>query len=205
MQYVMALVMWPMFWRDWAKEKSKPFLCWIPPWIKPNHLSYSRILLTFPICYFLFIYRIIILAFFLYIIACATDFLDGALAEVRNERTAWGKILDPIADKVLKGSIFLFLIYMMFSQWPIFKVVLWANIGLDGVTAIVALAVSCWKKDFAGANKFGKIKFGCQCAGVFFIMFQCIKLAFIALSLSAIFAVCSAVKHLQNLSTCTSF
>jgi CDP-diacylglycerol---glycerol-3-phosphate 3-phosphatidyltransferase len=204
MQYVMAIVMWPMSWRDWAKERSRPFLLWLPLWIKPNHLSYSRILLTVPICYFLFINRILILAFFLYAIACVTDFLDGALAEVRNERTAWGKILDPIADKVLKGSIFLFLIYVVFSQWPIFKMVLWANIGIDAATAVTALAVSCWKRDFAGANRFGKIKFGCQCAGVFFIMFQCINLAFVALALSAALGVRSAVKHLQTLSISTA-
>ncbi len=200
MEYVMAIVAYPIAWREWTKEKSKPFLLRIPRWIKPNHISYLRILLTFPICYFLFVDRIICLAFFLYLIACITDFLDGALAEVRNERTAWGKILDPIADKTLKGAIFLFLIYTVFSQWPVFKVVLWTNIGIDIVTATSALAVSCWKKDFSGANKYGKVKFGCQCAGVFLVMFQCITLAFAALSLSAILGVCSAVEHLKNLS-----
>ncbi|HRZ95157.1 MAG TPA: CDP-alcohol phosphatidyltransferase family protein [Candidatus Moranbacteria bacterium] len=200
MEYVMAIVAYPIAWREWAKEKSKPFLLCFPRWITPNLISYFRILLTAPICYFLFIDQVFVLAFCLYVIACITDFLDGALAEVKNMKTAWGKILDPIADKILKGTIFTFLIYTVFSQWAVFQVVLWANIGTDVITAVSALAVSCWKKDFAGANKYGKVKFGCQCAGVFSVMFQCVTLAFIALSLSAILGVCSAIKHLRNLS-----
>ena len=33
-------------------------------------------------------------------VAMLTDFLDGMIARARGEDTEWGKILDPLADKV---------------------------------------------------------------------------------------------------------
>ena len=57
-------------------------------------------------------------ALYIFVIAAATDGLDGYIARVMNWRTELGKILDPIADKVLLiGTI---LILWMNSYIPIF-------------------------------------------------------------------------------------
>jgi CDP-diacylglycerol--glycerol-3-phosphate 3-phosphatidyltransferase len=40
-------------------------------------------------------------AFWAFVVAALTDFLDGALARKLHAETVWGAILDPIADKVL--------------------------------------------------------------------------------------------------------
>ncbi len=40
-------------------------------------------------------------AFYAYLIAALTDFLDGYLARKLNAESKWGAILDPIADKIL--------------------------------------------------------------------------------------------------------
>ncbi len=40
-------------------------------------------------------------AFWAFVVAALTDFLDGALARRLHAMSAWGAILDPIADKVL--------------------------------------------------------------------------------------------------------
>jgi cardiolipin synthase (CMP-forming) len=70
-----------------------------------NLLSLFRLLLSIPVFYFLnyinlsFNYRLIVVGIIL--VALATDFLDGYFARKRNEITEFGKIIDPLADKVL--------------------------------------------------------------------------------------------------------
>jgi len=46
------------------------------------------------------------LACLLFVVAAATDFIDGFLARIRNEQTLLGALLDPIADKILIVSCF---------------------------------------------------------------------------------------------------
>ena len=41
------------------------------------------------------------IAFFLFVLAAATDWVDGFLARRWDSTTRWGAILDPIADKIL--------------------------------------------------------------------------------------------------------
>src|SRR5471030_432816 len=46
-------------------------------------------------------------AFWAFVVAALTDFLDGALARRLHAATVWGAILDPIADKVLVCGVIL--------------------------------------------------------------------------------------------------
>lgn len=48
-----------------------------------------------------------IIVLILFIIACITDWLDGYLSRKYNCISVFGKILDPIADKVIINSIFI--------------------------------------------------------------------------------------------------
>ena len=52
------------------------------------------------------------IAIFLFVLASATDGLDGAVARKRNQITNLGKILDPIADKTLIGGALITLSYL---------------------------------------------------------------------------------------------
>ncbi len=73
----------------------------------PNLLSLIRIGLIFPILNNIYLGNFIISIIF-FIIASITDGLDGYLARKMNWQTALGKILDPIADKLLlSGTIFI--------------------------------------------------------------------------------------------------
>ena len=46
-------------------------------------------------------------AFWAFVVAALTDFVDGWLARRLNAETVWGAILDPIADKVLVCGVIL--------------------------------------------------------------------------------------------------
>ena len=47
------------------------------------------------------------LALTLYVLACITDWLDGYLARVWHQQSTLGRMLDPIADKLLVGAALL--------------------------------------------------------------------------------------------------
>ncbi|MXV44238.1 CDP-diacylglycerol--glycerol-3-phosphate 3-phosphatidyltransferase [Saccharibacter sp. 17.LH.SD] len=50
-----------------------------------------------------------VLAWGVYIVACVTDYLDGALARSRGQMSDLGRMMDPIADKMLVGALLLML------------------------------------------------------------------------------------------------
>lgn len=79
----------------------------------PNQVTMSRLLLTvvFVVLLSQFSSRdpdawIMYLSLALFVLAAATDWLDGFLARRRRETTSLGRILDPFVDKVLVCSAF---------------------------------------------------------------------------------------------------
>lgn len=72
----------------------------------PNILTISRIVvipLIFLSIYFTS-YFWAMLAAILFVIASITDYFDGYLARARNQTSAFGRLLDPIADKLLVAT-----------------------------------------------------------------------------------------------------
>jgi cardiolipin synthase len=54
------------------------------------------------------------------LLAYISDLLDGYLARVRNEVTEWGKVLDPLADKIFIAAVCLGMIWSdQLSIWYI--------------------------------------------------------------------------------------
>ncbi len=91
----------------------------------PNKLTIIRIILT-PI--FLaamlinFEYHYII-ATFVFIVASITDFLDGKIARKYNIVTTFGKLCDPVADKMLTTAAFLAFMQLGYCDiWIVFIV-----------------------------------------------------------------------------------
>ncbi|GAB3617948.1 CDP-diacylglycerol--glycerol-3-phosphate 3-phosphatidyltransferase [Okibacterium endophyticum] len=74
----------------------------------------------------------------LFIVAIATDGLDGAIARSRDLVTDLGKLLDPIADKVLTGAAFVVLSILAELPWWITIVVLVREWGITVHRMLVA-------------------------------------------------------------------
>lgn len=72
----------------------------------PNILTLSRIVVIPVIFLSMYIHSAFwsMLAAVLFIVAAITDYFDGYLARSRNETSAFGRLLDPIADKLLVVS-----------------------------------------------------------------------------------------------------
>ncbi|MGM0629272.1 MAG: CDP-alcohol phosphatidyltransferase family protein [Patescibacteria group bacterium] len=80
------------------------FLWSIPSYIKPNHLTIFRYL-TVPIIFYFLLNSFYLPVLLLFLLSAFTDALDGALARTRDQITSWGKIHDPLADKLLIGIV----------------------------------------------------------------------------------------------------
>ena len=95
----------------------------------PNLLTMLRICLA-PFLVIAVLERRFPLAFGLFLIAAATDAMDGLLARLLRQRTRLGQYLDPIADKVLLSSLFLVLTWMGILEPRIAAVVFGRDIGM---------------------------------------------------------------------------
>jgi phosphatidylglycerophosphate synthase len=82
---------------------AKTVLRLIPRSVQPNHLTIARFWLIPFVAYFLFFgnYRI---GLFVFILTALTDGIDGALARTRGQITEWGRLYDPVADKLLVAT-----------------------------------------------------------------------------------------------------
>lgn len=73
-----------------------------------NRLTVSRIILTFVFMFFLFCHglwaKVLSLAIFTF--AALSDFFDGWFAQRKNMVTDFGKLMDPVADKILVLAAF---------------------------------------------------------------------------------------------------
>jgi cardiolipin synthase len=83
----------------------------------PNTLTITRIILI-PIFITSIIYKRYDYSLGLFIFAALTDMFDGLFARVKNQKTALGTFLDPLADKFLHVTAFIVLsIYGWIPKW----------------------------------------------------------------------------------------
>lgn len=89
-----------------------------------NKLTLLRIFLV-PVFIILLGYNQPLYALIVFTVAGLTDAIDGYIARKRNEITLFGKIVDPIADKTLLLSAFIFIYNSSLSyKFPFWLVVL---------------------------------------------------------------------------------
>ena len=108
-------------------------------------------------------------ALFIFILAALTDWLDGYLARKWNVISVFGKIFDPLADKILVNSVLI--IFTVFGRIPIWITILFItrDFLVDGLRIHLST-----KSITLSAKKWGKLKTLFQFIGliVLFIIFS---------------------------------
>jgi len=160
----------------------------------PNQLTITRIVLIpfFVLCLHAWQFAsnpVIIavcfwLALLLFIIAAITDYLDGSIARKRNIVTNFGKLFDPLADKLLTMAAFVAFVEMRAPDGhPIFPA--WAIILILAreylVTGLRSVALT--NGTVIHADKWGKQKTIWQLIGIIVVL-VCIAARQTLLSLS---------------------
>ena len=145
----------------------------------PNKITVSRIILVFIILilaniYYKFsppvAYTIQIITVALTILAAYSDMLDGQIARKYNLISDFGKLIDPLADKIFVMAIFIIFVdtvnpYTHQSMLPgwIVVVVLAREFLVTGLRSLAAA-----KGEVIAADKYGKLKTASQMAFFFF-------------------------------------
>jgi len=79
-----------------------------------------------------------VVAVVIFLVAAATDWLDGYLARRRGEVTTLGKLLDPIADKLLTVSAFIALVELRLAPAWMIVVIVGREFAVSGMRSIAA-------------------------------------------------------------------
>lgn len=170
----------------------------------PNKLTMARIIMV-PIFMAVMLMEHYIAALIIFALASITDFFDGYLARKYNLVSSFGKIMDPLADKLLVFSAL-----VCFIQLGV--VTVWAPIIIIAreffVTSMRVVAVS--KGKVIAASWWGKVKTNVQLFALLGSMlllglgdpkFYELSIAGILIWISAIFTVASWIAYIfENIS-----
>jgi CDP-diacylglycerol--glycerol-3-phosphate 3-phosphatidyltransferase len=181
------------FWHD--RLLVRTVMPWVPHWLMPNHLTIFRMVMTPAAVWLIASGRFGLgIPFFLFL--AFTDALDGALARTRKCVTEWGMIFDPVADKLLIGSM---MIALLFQHFPAELTAV--IVGLEAVF----LAGGYFRRRqgvVSAANVWGKYKMLLQVAGL--ALFLCslayqmpdlARLSYLVLVAATLLAVVSLFKQ----------
>ena len=131
--------------------------------LTPNFMTISRIIIV-PLIVVLLMYETrwtTFLAAAFFAIASITDYFDGYLARTRGLVTSLGKILDPLADKLLVASTLVMLVELNFMPGWIACVIIGRELAVTGLRCVLIEN----KQDVA-ASWLGKYKTGFQIAAI---------------------------------------
>jgi len=132
-----------------------------------NRLTLLRIVLTFVFMFFLFCHglwaKVTSLAIFIF--AALSDFFDGWIAQKKNMVSDFGKLMDPIADKILVLAAFAAFVQIQLIEAWMFVIIVSREIL---ITSLRLFALN--KGKVLAASKSGKHKTLSQMVVIFFIL-----------------------------------
>ena len=148
-----------------TQNRDKSFLDLVPSWIRPNHLSVLRLLLSLCMLMLEFAGQGLGLIIILGLAAGFSDLLDGALARRRNQVTKLGAFLDPLGDKVFAVVLAVVVVRENLASLPLVLMFLLTELHTVLVPALVVLerkrrGQKLWPAPGVKPNRPGKLKTG---------------------------------------------
>jgi CDP-diacylglycerol--glycerol-3-phosphate 3-phosphatidyltransferase len=135
----------------------------IPQAVTPNSITLLRFF-GIPALIFLLAQEWYDWSLGLFLFLALTDAVDGSLARLRDQITQWGTIYDPVADKLLIGSVVLLIVMKHIN----------VILGLLILIVEGLIILGAMRRRKAGhaiaANFFGKTKMFLQVLGVTFLL-----------------------------------
>ena len=131
--------------------------------LTPNVMTVSRVLAV-PVIVVLLMSESrasTFLAALLFSVASITDYLDGYLARTRGLESTIGKILDPLADKLLVSSTLVMLVSLGFMPGWIACIIIGRELAVTGLRCVLIE-----KGQDVAASWLGKYKTGFQIAAI---------------------------------------
>ena len=139
----------------------------------PNRLTMARLVMAFLFVGLMSVDHVATYAaaYLVFIAATITDYYDGKIARERGLVTNFGKLLDPVADKVLLVGAFVILMML-----PGLSIPAWAVVVIIGREFLITGARSLAATDgiVIAANKWGKRKAFIQMLYVYTFLFLAI-------------------------------
>ena len=133
----------------------------------PNKLTILRIILVpvFVACFYLPVEGAMYIAAAVFVVAYFTDMLDGYIARKYNLITDFGKLMDPMADKLLTAAAMI----MLTAYGLCSPIATFLTIGRELVISAFRL-VSATQGVVIAAGKIGKLKTLTQFIGIVLIL-----------------------------------
>ena len=133
----------------------------------PNKLTILRIILVpvFVACFYLPVEGAMYIAAAVFVVAYFTDMLDGYIARTYNLITDFGKLMDPMADKLLTAAAMI----MLTAYGLCSPIATFLTIGRELVISAFRL-VSATQGVVIAAGKIGKLKTLTQFIGIVLIL-----------------------------------
>lgn len=142
----------------------------------PNFLTFLRILAIplfvgifyFPHTWLLPVNQNLI-ATLIFAGAAITDWLDGYLARVMNQTSAFGAFLDPVADKLMVSAALIVLVYLGRLDAPIALIIIGREIA---VSALREWMAQIGKSKSVAVSFLGKIKTSSQMVAIPLLLYH---------------------------------
>ena len=128
-----------------------------------------------------------------YVLAILTDYLDGILARRSGKVTAFGKLMDSVADKALITTMFFALVAEGSMPAWIAAVMVVREFAVTGLR-MVALEAD----EVIAANRWGKIKMVAQSLAVFVLLLGYFEVGYWAMLLATVLTLLSGWSYLKD-------